>query len=230
MSNQRAAMQRRNGNQFNQPQYAPAPPIQKVRTAQFSQPVPQVQQRGQPQEQLQAPQPGVIMTVNEAITRITKRLVYVENKVADFENGGLSSSASANSTSILADDTAINDILERINEIEDWINSNNFEGYAKQLQLIQSEFNKQTRLQNDRILKLETEMKKKQQLAHPLPPPIEQHQEVSASATTTAPRPRRFGGNKNIIQTYNPTVLDLNIDGQLISDLDTTTDNNDSVE
>jgi hypothetical protein len=230
MSNQRAAMQRRNGNQFSQPQYAPAPPIQKVRTAQFSQPVPQVQQRGQPQEQLQAPQPGVIMTVNEAITRITKRLVHVEDKLADIENSGLSSSssASANSTSVLADDTAINDILERINAIEDWIDSNNFEGYTKQLQSIQSEFNKHTRLQNDRILKLETEIKKKQQLAHPPPPLIEQHQEVLAS--TTVPRPRRFGGNKNVIPTYNPTVLDLNIDGQLISDLDTTTENNDSVE
>jgi hypothetical protein len=211
MSNQRAAMQRRNGpNQFNQPQYAP--PAQKVRPAQFNQQPPQRNIGFQPEQQ--QPQPGVVMTVNEAITRITKRLVHVENKVVELESSGTGSTVglSSNISSELADDTAINDILERINAIEDWIDSNNFEGFAKQLQLIQADFIKQTKIQNDKILKLETEMKKK--IQQPILS-LQQPSDIQTPEVDNRPKPRRFGGNKNVIQPqYNPNVLDLNIENE----------------
>jgi hypothetical protein len=195
------------------------------------------------------PQDGGIMTVEKAISLTTYRLTRLEQKVSLLEVNGLnSSSSSSNSsnslidTSSQIDETVINDILERINGIEEWIdNNNNVQAIGQQLQQLQNEFAKHIKLQNDKILKLETELKKKpaqqppaftqqrpqaqfqqqqqqqaQEIMSEQPPPRQYQQQPQEIQSEPAPiKPRnsaRFGINKNVMPKYPQNVMDINIE------------------
>jgi len=229
MASVRSITARRNGPTQVQYQQVPTQqpqPQTRVRTAQFGGIQQQQQQQITPQ-----PQDGGVITYKDAINHLSYRFTKLEQRVIILERTGVSSSSdSANSAlSSGIDETAINDILERIDAIEDWINANNF---GQQLQQIQQEFNKQTKLQNDRILKLENELKKKTVAPRiPLqqPPqqpqqsfiqenPINQKQQQSFIQESpinqyqqqqSLPQPRRFGGNRNQPRT---TIMELPID------------------
>jgi len=218
MSSTRNITARRN-NQYQQ-QTQPLIPQQqsRIRTSQFGgqqqQPIQQQQQQG-----IQNPQDGGKMTVQNAINHTSFRLLKLEHRVGLLERNGVSSSVNElSSIGGSIDDTVINDIIERLDNIEDWINVNNNDN----IQQSQMEIMKQLKMQNDKIIKLENELKKKPKIPQPIPQPIIQQQPQMMQQQQHLMEqqqgqimPRRFNGNRNQpkpVQSIMELTTDNNID------------------